>query len=187
MSAARLGNVAAAELAGGGLRDLVAAMKARKAFETRQVEIMALEAAGMALLARGDRDGAVKTLAQAADIEEAMEPPSGPPGEQDTDSANQPAHELLGEVLLEIGRPADAAKQFAIGLRPHPQSSQTPPRRGPGRVQGQRSGHRAVAVPTVGESSGGGPDRPGLDEAKSFHGVILGTGRKVEAANLSLG
>ena len=40
MSAARLGNAAAAEQASGGLRDLAAAMKARKAFETRQVEIM---------------------------------------------------------------------------------------------------------------------------------------------------
>src|SRR6185503_19511526 len=57
LSAARLRNAAAAELASGGLRDLAASMKARKAFETRQVEIMALEAAGMALLARGDRDG----------------------------------------------------------------------------------------------------------------------------------
>jgi tetratricopeptide (TPR) repeat protein len=168
MSAARLGNVAAAELAGGGLRDLVAAMKARKAFETRQVEIMALEAAGMALLARGDRDGAVKTLAQAADIEEAMEPPSGPPGEQDTDPPIKPAHELLGEVLLEIGRPADAAKQFAIGLVRTPNR----PRlllgaaRAASKVNDQATAQlryrQLVNLP------GGGPDRPGLDEAKSF-------------------
>jgi hypothetical protein len=45
----------------------------------------------------------------------AVDPPSGPPGEQDTDPPIKPAHELLGEVLLEIGRPADAVKQFAIG------------------------------------------------------------------------
>jgi tetratricopeptide (TPR) repeat protein len=168
MSAARLGNVAAAELASGGLRELVAAMKARKAFETRQVEIMALEATGMALLAGGDRDGAVKTLAQAADIEEAMEPPSGPPGEQDTDPPIKPAHELLGEVLLEVGRPADAAKQFAIGLVRTPNR----PRlllgaaRAASKVNDQATAQlryrQLVNLP------GGGPDRPGLDEAKSF-------------------
>ena len=151
MSAARLGNAAAAELAAGGLRDLVASMKARKAFETKQVEIMALEAAGMALLARGDRDAAVKTLEQAAGIEESMDPPSGPPGEQDTDPPIKPAHELLGEVLLEVGRPADAAKQFAIGL------DRTPNRPrlllGAARAAVKSTiAHRAVAVPAVAES-----------------------------------
>jgi tetratricopeptide (TPR) repeat protein len=168
LSAARLGNAAAAELASGGLRDLVASMKARKAFETRQVEIMALEAAGMALLARGDRDGAVKTLEQAAGIEEAMEPPSGPPGEQDTDPPIKPAHELLGEVLLEVGRPADAAKQFAVGLVRTPNR----PRlllgaaRAAFKVNNQATARlryrQLVNLP------GGGPDRPGLDEATSF-------------------
>src|SRR5262245_25893011 len=116
LSASRLGSVAAAQLAAGGLRDLEASMKARKAAETKQVEIMALEADGMALLAGGDRNAAVKKLEQAAATEESMDPPSGPPGEQDTDPPIKPAHELLGEVLLEIGRPADAVKQFAIGL-----------------------------------------------------------------------
>jgi tetratricopeptide (TPR) repeat protein len=168
LSAARLGNAAAAELASGGLRDLVASMKARKAFETRQVEIMALEAAGMSLLARGDRDAAVKTLEQAAAIEEAMEPPSGPPGEQDTDPPIKPAHELLGEVLLEVGRPADAAKQFAIGL------TRTPNRPrlllGAARAASKTNDHAAAQLRyrQLLNLPGGGPDRPGLDEARSF-------------------
>jgi len=168
LSAARLGNVAAADLASGGLRDLVASMKARKAFETRQVEIMALEAAGMAQFARDDRDGAVKTLEQAASIEEAMEPPSGPPGEQDTDPPIKPAHELLGEVLLEVGRPADAAKQFAIGL------TRTPNRprlllgaaRAASKVNDQATAR--LRYRQLLNLPGGGPDRPGLDEAKAF-------------------
>src|SRR5262245_59117032 len=178
LSAALLGNAAAAELASGGLRDLVAAMKARKAFETRQVEIMALEAAGMAQLARGDRDGAVKTLAQAAETEEAMEPPSGPPGEQDTDPPIKPAHELLGEVLLEVGRPADAAKQFAIGLVRTPNR----PRlllgaaRAASKVNDQATAQlryrQLVNLP------GGGPDRPGLDEATSFRASSSAPGGK---------
>src|SRR5207244_7327255 len=62
LSAARLGNAAAAQLAAGGLRDLEASMKARKAGDTKQVEVMVLEADGMALLAGGDRNAAVKKL-----------------------------------------------------------------------------------------------------------------------------
>jgi tetratricopeptide (TPR) repeat protein len=169
LSAGRLGNAAAAELAAGGLRDLETSMKARKMNETKQVEIMALEATGMALLARGDRDAAVKTLEQAAGIEESMDPPSGPPGEQDTDPPITPAHELLGEVLLEVGRPADAARQFAIGL------ARTPNR--PRLLLG--SARAAVKINDQATARlryrqllnlpGGGPDRPGLDEARAFN------------------
>jgi tetratricopeptide (TPR) repeat protein len=178
LSAARLGNAAAAELAGGGLRELVTAMKARKAFETRQVEIMALEASGMALLARGDRDGAVKTLEQAAGIEEAMEPPSGPPGEQDTDPPIKPAHELLGEVLLEVGRPADAAKQFAVGLVRTPNR----PRLLLGAAQAaSKVSDQATArlrYRQLVNLPGGGPDRPGLNEATSFTASASAPGGK---------
>ena len=177
LSAARLGNAASAELASGGLRDLVASMKARRAFETRQVEIMALEAAGMAQFARGDRDGAVRTLEQAASIEEAMEPPSGPPGEQDTDPPVKPAHELLGEVLLEVGRPADAAKQFAIGL------TRTPNRprlllgaaRAASKVNDQATAQ--LRYRQLLNLPGGGPDRPGLDEAKALLASSSAPGR----------
>jgi hypothetical protein len=121
----------------------------------------------MAQLARGDRDGAVKTLAQAAAIEEAMEPPSGPPGEQDTDPPIKPAHELLGEVLLDVGRPAEAATQFAIGL------IRTPNR--PRMLLGAARAASQVNDPVTAllryrqlvNLPGGGPDRPGLDEATS--------------------
>jgi tetratricopeptide (TPR) repeat protein len=168
LSASRLGNAAAAELASGGLRDLAASMKARRVAETKQVEIMALEAAGMAQLAKGDRDGAIKTLGEAAGIEESMEPPSGPPGEQETDPPIKPAHELLGEVLLDAGRPADAAKQFAIGLERTPNR----PRLLLGAARAaSKSGDQSTArlrYRQLLQLPGGGPDRPGLDEAKTF-------------------
>jgi hypothetical protein len=170
LSAGRLGNVAAARLAAGGLHDLEASMKARKAGETQQVEIMALEADGMALLAGGDRDAAVKRLEQAAGIEESMDPPSGPPGEQDTDPPIKPAHELLGEVLLEIGRPADAARQFAIGLDRMPNR----PRLLLGAAQAAVKVNDQVTARLryrqLLNLPGGGPDRPGLDEARGFPG-----------------
>jgi cytochrome c-type biogenesis protein CcmH/NrfG len=43
-----------------------------------------------------------------------MPPPSGPP------EPPKPAHELLGEVLLGLGRPAEAADAFATALRRTP-------------------------------------------------------------------
>jgi tetratricopeptide (TPR) repeat protein len=168
LSASHLGNAAASDLAAGGLRDLVAAMKEHGLSQNKTVEIMALEAGGMALLARGDRDAAVKSLLQAAATEESMEPPSGPPGEQDDDPPIKPAHELLGEVLLELGRPTDAAKQFAIGLDRTPNR----PRLLIGAARAAvKTNDRATArlrYQQLVNLPGGGPDRPGLDEAKAF-------------------
>jgi tetratricopeptide (TPR) repeat protein len=171
LSAGRLGNPAAAELAAGGLQDLVASLKARGVGETKQIEIMALEARGMAQSAHGDREGALKRLEQAAALEETMDPPSGPPGENDTDPPIKPAHELLGEMLLEIGKPADAAKQFAVGLDRTPNRPRL-------LVGAARAAVKVNDQPTARlrfrqlvDLPGGGPDRPGLDEARAFLGV----------------
>jgi tetratricopeptide (TPR) repeat protein len=170
LSAAHLRNAAAAEVAAGGLRDLEASMKARKAGDTKQVEIMALEASGMALLAGGDRNAAIKKLEQAAAIEASMDPPSGPPGEQDTDPPIKPAHELLGEMLLAIDRPADAAKQLAIGLDRMPNR----PRlllgaaRAAAKINDQHTAR--LRYRQLLNLPGGGPDRPGLDEARASAG-----------------
>jgi tetratricopeptide (TPR) repeat protein len=177
MSAARLQDPAASEFAAGGLRDLAALSKSRGVVETKQLEIMAFEATGMALLARGDRTKAVEALQRAATIEESMDPPSGPPGEQETDPPIKPAHELLGEVLLEIGRPADAAKQFAIGLGRTPNR----PRLLLGAAQAAvRTDDRATArlrYRQLLDLPGGGPDRPGLDEARASLGSASSRGQ----------
>ena len=167
LSAARLGNAAAAELAAGGLRDLEVSMKARKAGDTKQVEIMALEAGGMSLLAAGDRNAAVKKLEQAAATEESMNPPSGPPGEQDDDPPIKPAHELLGEVLLENGRPAEAAKQFAIGLDRMPNRPRLLAGAARAAVKINDQATARLRYRQLLNLPGGGPDRPGLDEARA--------------------
>src|SRR4029450_9360625 len=168
LSASRLKNAAASDLAAGG-------RPARRADphveRTTHAPSTALEAGGMAQLARGDREAAVKALEQAATIEESMEPPSGPPGENDDDPPIKPAHELLGEVLLEIGRPAGAAKQFAIGLDRTPNR----PRLLVGAARAaQKANDRTTArlrYQQLVNLPGGGADRPGLDEAKAFVGA----------------
>jgi tetratricopeptide (TPR) repeat protein len=168
VSARGLRDAAAADLAARGLGELSASMKARRVTETKQVEIMALEAAGMAQLTRGDQDGAVKTLERAAVLEESMDPPSGPPGENDTDPPVKPAHELLGEVLLGVGRPADAARQFAIGLERTPNRPRLLVGAARAAVQLRDQATARQRYRQLVDLPGGGPDRPGLDEAAAF-------------------
>ena len=124
----------------------------------------------MTQLARGEREAAVKTLQQAATIEESMDPPSGPPGEQDDDPPIKPAHELLGEVLLEIGRPADAAKQFAIGLERMPNRPRLLVGAARAALKANEQATARLRYQQLVNLPGGGPDRPGLDEAQAFIG-----------------
>jgi hypothetical protein len=48
----------------------------------------------------------VALLKEAVQLEESMRPPNG------AADPVKPSHELLGEVLLEVGKPADAAAAF---------------------------------------------------------------------------
>jgi len=82
--------------------------------EGAESRVMALELEGLALLARERPDEAVARLTAAAELEATMPPPSGPP------EPPKPAHELLGETLLDLGRPAEAADAFAASLRRTP-------------------------------------------------------------------
>ncbi len=177
LSAARLGDADASELAAGGLRGLAALVKARGVMETKQVEIMALEATGVALVARGDRGKAVEALDRAARLEESMDTPSGPPGEQDTDPPIKPAHELLGEVLVEIGRPADAAKEFAIGLARTPNRPRLLLGAARAAVKTNDNVTARLRYQQLLDLPGGGPDRPGLDEAKAYLAPSSSRGR----------
>ena len=80
----------------------------------KMTEIQELELAAMFNVAQGHFDEAMNTMKQAAALEEAMSPPSGPP------TVIKPPHELFGELLLRAGRAQEAARQFATSLRRHP-------------------------------------------------------------------
>ena len=72
--------------------------------------VMEREVQGLLALKQGRRDEAVKLLAEASEIEFSLPPPSGPP------HPAKPAQELFGEVLLALGSPADAVRQFEGAL-----------------------------------------------------------------------
>ncbi|HWN09167.1 MAG TPA: tetratricopeptide repeat protein [Pyrinomonadaceae bacterium] len=82
---------------------------AKGMLEIRQLEIDAL-AASM----KQDHDRAVELMKRATALEEAMPPPSGPPG------LVKPSHELFGELLLKAGKPAEAAEQFKAAMLRQP-------------------------------------------------------------------
>ena len=118
LSAARLDDIAEAQLAVRGLQELhdyLAGMGSDNQSVT-QIAVTLNEVEGMLHLAQGNHEAALASLADATAIEETMVAPSGPPGEAPTDGPIKPSHELYGEVLLEMGRPAEAAEQFAEAL-----------------------------------------------------------------------
>jgi tetratricopeptide (TPR) repeat protein len=103
----------------------------------RILEVQALEITAAASAAQGTFDTAITTMQQAVALEEAMPPPPGPP------LVIKPAHELLGEILLQAHRPADAGQQFAKALYRHPNRARA--LLGAARAAAQ-SGDRAHAV-----------------------------------------
>ena len=77
-------------------------------------EIFALEIAALKASMNKDHGRAIELMKQATALEEAMSPPSGPPG------LIKPSHELFGEILLRAGKPADAAEMFKVALQRQP-------------------------------------------------------------------
>ena len=124
-SAAETGDTATAEKAHEGLmkiHDSLANSENPRGAE--QALVMAHEMAGLIAEASGDTAKAEASFRRAVEVAESMEPPSGPPGESPIDSPIQPAHELLGELLLAEGKAEEALSVFETSLlrtakRPH--------------------------------------------------------------------
>ena len=78
------------------------------------IEIRELEVAAVAASMKQDHNRVIDLMKQATNLEEAMPPPSGPPG------LVKPSHELFGELLLKAGKPAEAAEQFKAAMLRQP-------------------------------------------------------------------
>jgi tetratricopeptide (TPR) repeat protein len=74
------------------------------------VRIMHKELQGLIAQAKGQGDQAIALLKEAVQIEESMRPPNG------AADPVKPSHELLGELLLQAGKPAEAAAAFDTTL-----------------------------------------------------------------------
>ncbi len=109
ISAARTGDLVAAKEMAERLAGKANDAKADNG-QGHGARVMLHEVKALTALAEGKSDEAVELLVQATEIEESMRPPNG--------AANpiKPSHELLGEVLLEVGKPAEAATAFETCL-----------------------------------------------------------------------
>ena len=77
-------------------------------------QVMELELSGLIALQAGAQEDALARLAGAAEKEDALGDDFGPP------AVVEPAHELLGQVLHDLGRPAEAAREFEAALERAP-------------------------------------------------------------------
>jgi tetratricopeptide (TPR) repeat protein len=72
------------------------------------------EIAAVAAARKQDYVNAIELMKKATALEEGTGSPSGPP------ALIKPSHELFGEILLQAGRPAEAAEQFRTALLRQP-------------------------------------------------------------------
>jgi hypothetical protein len=94
------------------LRDKLKTMK--EAYWANQVEIQRQEVSAWLAFAEGDRQGALAGMRSAAELEDQTEKNAITPGPL------TPAREQLGEMLLELKRPAEALKEFEATLTREP-------------------------------------------------------------------
>ena len=115
LGAARSGDVAAAEKDAAELASIHKRLEdARNGYWATEVEIQRLAVAGWIAQAQGKKDDAARLMRAAADLEDRNEKHIVTPGRV------LPARELLGEMLLEQGRPAEALKEFETSQQREP-------------------------------------------------------------------
>ena len=113
---ARSGNPAAARKESEKLKSLYEQLRSGSdQYWTTQVHVQLTESLAWIAQAEGKHDEAVKLLTNAADEEDGVEKRPVTPG------AVIPAREQLGDLLLELNRPKEAAKEFAGALHIAPQ------------------------------------------------------------------
>jgi tetratricopeptide (TPR) repeat protein len=117
---ARSGDPAAAEPDVRELARIVAALRAAKdEYWATEVEVQRLGAEAWTAFARGDRNGALGLMRQAADMEDASDKSAVTPGRL------MPARELLGDMLLESGQAANALMAYEASLTLDPKRFRT--------------------------------------------------------------
>jgi len=161
LGAARSGDPAAAEREAQELARIAAAL-AKDAYWSTEVEVQRLAAAAWVAHAKGDRDEALRLMRASAELEAKSEKSAVSPGRL------VPANELLGDMLLESGKPPEA-------LAAYEQSQVRDPNRfrslyGAGQAAAQ-SGNRDKAryyFSRMIDMAGSGDLRPEMEKARRY-------------------
>jgi tetratricopeptide (TPR) repeat protein len=145
-SAAHLGRHDKAREAAERLRS-IAQMPQDNAYDAQPIEIMALQLEGLSMFLKGDEGPGLERLAEAAKLEERLDPPSGPT------YPIKPSHELYAESLslLGLARAALGSGDQQTAAEAYGQLAGTWASADPGRdvdeVKGFRPGTRVAAKP----------------------------------------
>jgi len=111
VSAAKTGDMAAAEAAETALKDITAKVQGGPtSYAAKPHLIREKELGAIVRWAKGQKDEALAFAKEAAEVEKSMAAPSGPP------EPIKPAFELYGEMLMEAGRAKEAAQAFEQAL-----------------------------------------------------------------------
>lgn len=117
---ARTGKLDVADTSLRDMRGVLALIVAAKDLDVdvraRILDVQAKQLEATLLLARKQNDAALKRLEETVRIEDAPGVSWAPPDA----GTGIPAHEFLGEVLLQLGRRADAAREFETALKKTP-------------------------------------------------------------------
>ncbi|HYM22525.1 MAG TPA: hypothetical protein VEU08_04940 [Vicinamibacterales bacterium] len=138
-------------------------VQAKDAYWATQLDIQRQAAEAWVQWAEGKKDEALKTLAAAAALEDTTEKSAITPG------PIAPSHELLGEMLLEANRPADALKAFEANLKKEPNRFRSV--YGAGRAAesaGDRAKARTYYAQLAKICERGDQTRPELQHARQF-------------------
>jgi hypothetical protein len=106
IGAARSAELAAAEAAVGELARIAEGLKGKDAYWAKETEVQRLAGAAWVQFARGERDKGMALMRSAADLEDTSEKAAVTPARM------LPARELLGDMLLAAGRPAEALAEY---------------------------------------------------------------------------
>ncbi len=115
LAAAHLGDIASARAS----RDALASIhdrltKSNEGYWAEQVEVQRRGVSAWIALAEGHTDDALREMQSAAELEDGTEKSAVTPGPL------APSRELLGEMLLQLNRPAQALEQFEATLKREP-------------------------------------------------------------------
>jgi tetratricopeptide (TPR) repeat protein len=163
LGAARSGDTAAAERDVQELARIVDTLKAAKdAYWTIEVEVQRLGAAAWVAFAGGNREAALDLMRAAADLEDKSEKSAVSPGRL------VPAHELLGDMLLESSKPVEALAEYERSQVRDPNRFRS--LYGAGQAAAQ-SGNRDKAryyFSKLSDMAGSGDLRPEMEKARQY-------------------
>ena len=141
-------------------------VEAKDTYWATQLDIQRQAAEGWMLWADGKKDEGIRTLTAAAALEDTTDKSAITPGPV------APAHELLGEMLLDANQPANALKEFEANLKKEPNRFRSV--YGAGRAA-ELAGNRATAQKYYAQlvkicERGDRQARPELDHARQYVG-----------------